>query len=139
MPIPSLEAVTLLTRIAFLVGAVTDGLAVLPMLSRRVGTALFGGDPTRDSPGYRFAMVIGASLMAGWTLLLVWAAFAPLERRGILLLTVFPVIAGIVAATVVAVRRGIVGRARVLPLWIHLAVVSAAYLLLFFLSSSYTR
>ena len=137
MPVLTLETVTLLTRVAFLVGAVTDGFAIIPMLSRRLGAALFGGDPSRDSPAYRFAMGIAASLMAGWTLLLLWAALDPLGRRGILLLTVFPVIAGIVTATVVAVRYGIVVRARVLPLWIHLAVVSAAYLLLFVLSSPY--
>lgn len=139
MPVLSLETATVLMRVAFLVGAVTDGLAIIPMLSRRVGAALFGGDPSRDSPASRFVMGIAAALMAGWTLLLVWAALDPLGRRGILLLTVFPVIAGIVVATVVAVRHGVVIRARVLPLWIHLAVVSASYLLLFALSSSYAH
>ena len=137
MPAISLETATLLTRVAFLVGAVTDGLAIIPMISARLGAALFGGDPSRNSPAYRFAMGIAAALMAGWTLLLVWAALDPLGRRGILLLTVFPVISGIVAATVAAVRHGIVVRARVLPLWIHLAVVSASYLLLYALSSPY--
>ena len=139
MPAISLETATLLTRVALLVGAVTDGLAIIPMLSARLGAAVFGGDPSRNSPAYRFAMGIAAALMAGWTLLLLWAALDPLERRGILLLTVFPVIAGIVAATVAAVRHGIVVRARVLPLWIHLGVVSASYLLLFVLSSPYAR
>ena len=139
MPAISLETATLLTRVAFLVGAVTDGLAIIPMVSARLGTALFGGDPSRNTPAYRFAMGIAAALMAGWTLLLVWAAVDPLGRLGILLLTVFPVISGIVGATVAAVRHGIVVRARVLPLWIHLAVVSASYLLVYALSSPYAH
>lgn len=139
MPVLSLETVTLLMRVAFLVGAVTDGLAIIPMLSRRVGAALFGGDPTRDSPAYRFAMGIAASLMTGWTLLLLWAALEPIGRRGVLLLTVFPVITGIVAATVIAIRHNIVARARVQPPWIHLAAVSTAYLLLFVVSTPYAH
>lgn len=139
MPAISLETATLLTRVAFLVGAVTDGLAMVPMLSGRLGAALFGGDPSRNSLAYRFAMGIAAALMAGWTLLLVWAALDPLGRRGILVLTVCPVIAGIVAATVVAVRHGIVDRARLLPIWIHLSVVSVSYLVLFALSSPYAH
>jgi hypothetical protein len=104
-----------------------------------VGAALFGGDPTRDSPAYRFAMGIAASLMTGWTLLLLWAALEPIGRRGVLLLTVFPVITGIVAATVIAIRHNIVARARVQPPWIHLAAVSTAYLLLFVVSTPYAH
>ena len=109
MPKVSIEAITLLLQIAFWLGAVTDGLAVIPMLSRRIGTALFGGDPSRANFEYRFAMGIGAALMAGWTLLLLWGAASQLLRRDLLLLTVFPVITGIVLATVLAARRGLVG------------------------------
>jgi hypothetical protein len=77
VPSMSLETVTFLMRIAFLVGAVTDGLAIVPMLSRRIGATLFGGDPSRGGPECRYAMGLGASLMLGWTLLLSWAALEP--------------------------------------------------------------
>jgi len=134
MPDLSLDTVTRLARIAFLVGAVTDGLAVFPMLSRRLAVTLFGGDPSNDRPEYRFAMRLGASLMAGWTVLLLWGGIRPIERRDLLLLTVFPVVTGIVGATAVAVRRGVLRRARVLPLWIHLGLVSGFYLVVYALS-----
>ena len=134
MPTVSTETVTLLARIAFLVGAVTDGLAILPMLSRRVGVALFGGDSSRISGEYRFAMGIGASLMAGWTVLLLWGAASPIERRAILLLTVCPVITGIVLATVIAARRGVVLVSRMVPLWIHLSALSLFYVTVYALS-----
>jgi len=134
MPTVSTETVTLLARIAFLVGAVTDGLAILPMLSRRVGVALFGGDSSRISAEYRFAMGIGASLMAGWTMLLLWGAANPIERRAILLLTVCPVITGIVLATVIAARRGVVLVSRMVPLWIHLSALSLFYVTVYALS-----
>jgi len=37
-----------------------------------------------------------AELMWGWTLLLLWAVRKPVERRGVLLLTVFPVVVGLI-------------------------------------------
>jgi hypothetical protein len=135
----SIETATLLVRIAFLVGAITDGLAIIPMLSRRVGVALFGGDLSRNSAEFRYAMGIGASLMAGWTLLLLWAAASPIERRDVLLLTVFPVITGIVFATAIAARCRIVLISRAIPLWIHLGAVSFYYVIVYALSSPFAR
>jgi hypothetical protein len=134
MPIVSLETAALLVKLAFLVGAVTDGLAIIPMLSRRVGVALFGGNSSRDNDAYRYAMGIGASLMAGWTLLLLWGAASPIERRDLLLLTVFPVLAGIVFATAIAARNRIVLPSRMVPLWIHLGFVSVFYIVAYVLS-----
>lgn len=139
MPTVSIETATLLVKIAFIVGAVTDGLAIIPMLSRRAGVALFGGDPSRDSAEYRYAMGIAASLMAGWTVLLLWAVASPIERRDVLLLTVFPVITGIVFATAIAARRRIVLVPRMVPLWIHLGAVSLYYVVAYVLSSPFAR
>jgi len=51
--------------------------------------------------GYRFAMAYGAALMAGWTALLFWADRKPVERRFVLVLTVCPVIAGLVLSRLV--------------------------------------
>jgi hypothetical protein len=139
MPTVSIETITLLLQIAFLVGAVTDGLAVIPMLSRRIGATLFGGDSTRNNMENRFAWGIGAALMAGWTLLLLWGAASPILRRDILLLTVFPVISGIVLATVMAARRGLVAFARLVPLWIHLGTVSLFYIAIYILSIPFSH
>lgn len=134
----SLKTAALLVQIAFIVGAITDGLAIIPMLSHRVGSAVFGGKVSQDNAAYQYAMGIGSSLMAGWTLLLLWGAKSPIERRALLLLTVFPVITGIVFATVIAVRNRVVLLSRVVPLWVHLGVVSLFYLMVFLLSSPFT-
>ena len=139
MTIVSLETATLLVKIAFLVGAITDGLAIIPMLSRRAGVVLFGGDASKDNAAYRYAMGIGAALMAGWTVLLLWGAANPIERRDILLLTVFPVITGIVFATGVAARNRVVLPSRVVPLWIHLGLVSIFYIVAYLLSFPFAR
>ena len=137
MPIMTAEAAALLVQIAFLLGAITDGLALVPMLSRRIGVSLFGGDATQDDAAYRYAMGIGSSLMAGWTLLLFWGAASPIERRDLLLLTVFPVITGIVLATAIAARNRVVLPSRVVPLWIHLGFVSLFYVVAYVLSSPF--
>jgi hypothetical protein len=130
----STDTATTLLRISFLVGAITDALAIIPMVFPRIGSAIFGGDLTRLGAEYRYAMAIGASLMAGWTALLIWGAISPIERRDILILTLVPVIAGIIAATVAAVRNRIVLRSRVIPLWIHLGFLSILFVVSYMVS-----
>ena len=130
----SMNTATTLLRICFLVGAVTDGLAIIPMIFPRIGSALFGADASRLGAQYRYAMGIGASLMAGWTALLLWGAIHPMERRDILILTLVPVVAGIIAATVVAVRNRVILISRAIPLWIHLGCVSILFVVSYGLS-----
>jgi hypothetical protein len=111
-------------RIAFLVGAVTDAAALVPMLFPPVAKLLWGFDD--PSGAYRFAMGYGASLMLGWTGLLLWAYRRPLERRFVAALTVL-VIYGLVATEVAAVAGGHLALSRILPTW----VLQGALLLLF--------
>ncbi len=113
-----------LLRTAFLAGAVTDALALLPMLLPPLAALLWGFDDV--SGAYRFAMGYGASLMLGWTVLLLWAYQRPLERRFVAALTVL-VIYGLVATEVVAVVTGRLALWRMVPTWI----LQATLLMLF--------
>ena len=54
----------------------------------------------------RLTMGVGASLMMGWTLLLVWASRSPVERRGVLLLTACPVLAGLMVVAIIGRIHG---------------------------------
>jgi peptidoglycan/LPS O-acetylase OafA/YrhL len=103
-----------LLRTAFLVGAVTDALALVPMLSPWAARLLWGFDDPTGS--YRFAMGYGASLMLGWTALLVWAHRRPVERRGVAALTVL-VIYALVITEVAAVVTGVLEARRMAPTW----------------------
>ena len=103
-----------LLKTAFLVGAVTDALALVPMLIPPVARLLWGFDDQTGS--YRFAMGYGASLMLGWTCLLLWAYRRPLERRFVAALTVF-VIFGLVLTEVIAVMSGHIDAWRMVPTW----------------------
>jgi uncharacterized membrane protein len=109
-----------LLRAAFLAGAVTDALALVPMLFPSMARLLWGFE--HPSGGYVFAMGYGASLMLGWTLLLVWAYQSPLERRVVALLTLI-VISGLVITEIVVVARGDLNPVRMLPTWVLQALL----------------
>jgi peptidoglycan/LPS O-acetylase OafA/YrhL len=84
------------------------------MLAPPVSKLLWG---FHDASGaYRFAMGYGASLMLGWTVLLIWAFRRPLERRLVAALTVL-VICGLVLTEVVAVLSGQLAAWRMAPTW----------------------
>ena len=117
-----------LLRTAFALGAVTDALAIVPMLFPPMAALLWGFDET--SGAYRFAMGYGASLMLGWTVLLVWAWQRPLERAFVAALTVI-VIYGLIATEVVAVVSGHLAWWRMAGTWVLqlglLAMFAGAY------------
>jgi hypothetical protein len=110
------DAVRWLRR-SYRAGALVDAIAALGM----VAPALYG--PTlrfdrafrRDRPEFAYALRTGAPLMAGWAVLLLWADRKPLERRGVLPITIAPVIAGLMANDAFAVRAGRLSSVSVAP------------------------
>jgi hypothetical protein len=58
----------------------------------------------------------------------------PRERRDVLLIAGCPSILGIVSASIVAARRGVIKARRMVPLWIHLGVLSEYCLFVYALS-----
>src|SRR5947199_9343202 len=99
-------------RTAFVVGAVTDALAIAPMIVPGFAKLLWGFEDR--SGAYQFAMGYGASLMLGWTVLLAWAYQSPLERRFVASLTVL-VIYGWVHTVCIAVPSTRPRAMRMLP------------------------
>ncbi len=84
-------------KASYIIGAVADGIiAVLMMIPGRMGETEF-----------RYSMGLAAALMFGWTLLLVWGNRKPMERKGVLLLTIFPVITGLITTGIWAYASGI--------------------------------
>jgi hypothetical protein len=92
-------------RVSYLVGAVSDGLiGILMLLPSRMGEAEF-----------RYPMGLGASLMFGWVVLLLWANNKPMERKGVLIITIFPAITGLVATGIWAVQAGLFPMQKIVP------------------------
>ena len=93
-------------RISYWVGAIADGIATYRMLFPKYGS---GAE-------YRYALGMGASLMLGWTILLIWADRKPVARKGVLLITLFPVITGLLLAEIYAVFNEVKTFEQMLPL-----------------------
>jgi hypothetical protein len=100
-------------RISYWVGAIADCLAALRMLFPKIA---YGVE-------YRYALGLGASLMIGWTFLLIWADRKPLERKGVLLITAFPVITGILLAEIYAVATELITFEKMLPTGVFLVAL----------------
>jgi predicted CoA-binding protein len=113
-------------------------MAAAAMLFPEMGSALYGIDDFDPAADYRYAMRLGASLMLGWTVLLLWADRRPLDRRGVLPITVF-VIAGLAWAGAYAVRAGIIPLAGMVPTWFLQSILAVLFLYSYFRSAHASR
>lgn len=77
-------------RWAYLVGAIADFLVFLLMVFSPLASIFWGFSVFSNQ--YYFTAGIGASLMLGWTLLLLWAYRNPVERRFVALLTIIVIL-----------------------------------------------
>jgi hypothetical protein len=106
-----------LLHLAYWIGAMVDAAMVLPLLVPNVAGAMMGIDRFAPNAEYRYVAGLCAALMAGWTALLIWADRDPVARRGILLLTVCPVVLGLAAAGVYAMQSGLVRPVYIAPIF----------------------
>jgi hypothetical protein len=106
---------TSLLHLAYRAGALVDALAVVPLLAPQAAAASLGLQGFHPGADYAYASGTAASLMIGWTGLLLWADRAPVQRRGVLALTLV-VLAGLVLAGARAVAGGFVDVGRLAPI-----------------------
>ncbi len=114
---------------SYRIGAVVDAIAALPMLFPGIFAAMNQLSDFNPGVAYQFAMGMGAALMLGWTGLLIWADRKPVERKGVLLLTVF-VILGLAANEIWAVSSQFLSFGAVAPI----GALQAVLVILFSLS-----
>lgn len=95
-----------LIKIAYWLGIGADALWAVGLLFPRVFGMLLGSPDFHPDVQTRLIMGIGASLMTGWTCLLLWAVRKPVERRGVILLTAFPVVFGLFIVALVGFLGG---------------------------------
>ena len=128
-----------LLRASYWIGAIADfvnGVAMVypPMLRRMLGL-----ERVPDSLDARLALLMGASLMFGWTALLIWADRRPIERRGILLITVFPVIVGLALTTLYGFLKGFIPLRGALPIWILQTFLTVLFIFTYLSARKYTQ
>jgi hypothetical protein len=93
-------------RLPYWLGIVADALWAVALLFPPVFARLTGTEEFDPDLHVRQIMAIGGALMLGWTLLLAWAVRRPVERRAVILLTAFPVVAGMFVIALVGVLDG---------------------------------
>ncbi len=99
-------------KCAFMVGAVTDALALIPMLYSPMARFFWGFDGFTGI--YYFAMGYGATFMLAWTILLYWAYRKPLERRHVAFFTIL-VLIGFMTTEVVSIWAGYIHAGKAAP------------------------
>jgi hypothetical protein len=100
-------------RVAYWIGIVLDAVAFVQMAFPALGLKMLVSTIAID-PAYVFSIELGAGLMLAWTLLLFWADRKPLERRGVIPLTMI-IIAWNLATMLYGVREGLVPARTMLP------------------------
>ncbi len=82
-------------RFTYWYGALLDFLVFLDMMMSIIFEFSISMPNVSTEISYKYQTGTGAFLMLGWTFLLIWAERKPIERKDILLLTVIPVVIGI--------------------------------------------
>jgi hypothetical protein len=109
-------------------GIIADAISTIILLSPTLAQSAFGLSNISIGEEYLYISRIAASLMLGWTVLLYWADRKPVERRMILLLTIFPVVIGIMISGIFAVDSNFIKIQTILPLWIFNVLLIFIYL-----------
>lgn len=80
---------------------------------------------------YRYAMGMGAPLMFGWSVLLLWADRKPVERKGILPITLL-VILGEIITQIWGIAVGFIPLGEMVPTFIIQSALSVLFCIAYF-------
>ena len=113
---------------SYWIGIIADALATIFLFSPSIAGFVLQPGPFELSAVYLYVGRVAGALMLGWTVLLLWAQFKPVERADILLITVCPVVTFLaVAAGLVAKSKGI-SAINLLPMFILYFVVYCTFI-----------
>ena len=118
-----------LLRLSYWIGAIADLIVGIGMVYPRFLAYALRLEAPPLAIETRCALGMGASLMFGWTALLLWADRKPLERSGVLVLTV-AVIFGLAFTTLYGSLSGYIPLVGAVSVWIF-----QAFLIILFLSA----
>lgn len=113
-------------RLSYWTGALVDFAAGWMMLVPALFAFMNRPEAFQPSNEYRYAMGMGAPLMFGWTVLLLWADRKPFERKGILPITLL-VVFGEILTQVWGISVGFLPLAAMAPSFLMQAVLIALF------------
>jgi hypothetical protein len=94
-------------RIAYWAGIIADALVAALMVFPRLYVRFYAIDVVPDA-AFGLGLRRAAPLMAGWTVLLLWADRKPVERKVVLPMTACPVVVGYATYVVYATVAGFI-------------------------------
>jgi hypothetical protein len=97
-------------------GIVVDAGATVLLFWPAAADLVLHPEPFELSPVYLYVSRVAGGLMLGWTVLLFWAQFKPIERAAVLLMTLFPVVSVLAIAAALVVRSNQISLPNMLPL-----------------------
>jgi hypothetical protein len=116
-----------LLKITFWIGAIVDAAAALMLTFPAINTIMTGLPPAADSAVYRNASASAAALMWGWTVLLIWASFRPIQRKHVMVITLFPVLSWLTIERIIGLATQTVDPLRNIPILVlQLTIFSLA-------------
>ncbi len=128
-------------RIGYWIGIILDLLFAIEMF-----LASLTGMPNFLSPifslaifsglFYRYAIAIGAAMMFGWTMLLIWADRKPIERKDIFLLTCFPVMILLMYSNILSGSLGLISIGEMIFRTIFQSGVTSLFVFCYFLAKN---
>lgn len=95
-----------LVKLPYWLGIAADALWAVALFFPPVFGLLAGRPGFDPELEVRLIMGIGGTLMTGWTVLLIWALRDPVGRRGVILITAFPVVFGLFLIALVGFVQG---------------------------------
>ena len=122
-------------RVSYWVGAVADAFFGVAMVYPPLLQAALQIPRMEVTVEIRSALGMGAALMFGWTVLLLWANVKPFERRGVLLITVFPAITGLALTMLYGLITHYIPLGSAVSIWVFQAVLVSLFLFSYFHAS----
>jgi hypothetical protein len=122
-------------RVSYWLGAVIDGYVAITMF---FPSLFVNGLTLQADHNLQYGLLMGAPLMAAWTALLIWADHKPLERKGVLILTL-PIILFYAVIRYFAIQGGIMTWQHALPLYLVQAVLVALFVGSYLLNSLHSE
>ena len=96
----------ILIKMPYWLGIFIDAIWAIALIYPALFRVLTGLSDFNPDVHVRLVMGIGASLMTGWTFLLMWAVREPVKRRFVIFLTAVPVVSGMLLLALLGFLAG---------------------------------
>jgi hypothetical protein len=112
-----MKRVITLLQINFWSGAILDAFMVPILVSPKLCGLMIGMPNFNPDLITRYIMNVGAALMASWTGVLIWAAMKPIERKGIVWITLLLLQSGLVVSGITLYVQNGISLEKAVPIW----------------------